>query len=107
MKKSTTKKDLRKALNDDIEEYLRRGGEVHSFARGESGLVDGRYNEQAMAFDKRQERTPVPEVLKAIDDRKEARKKSPRRAPQKRSSGPKKKVIYDDFGEPLRVIWED
>lgn len=104
--KKTTKQDIRKALNADIEDYLRRGGEVHSFARGESGLVDGRYNEHAMAFDKRQERTPVPEVLKAIDDRRESRKKTHRK-PAIKAKGPKKKVIYDDFGEPLRVIWEE
>ena len=106
MKKSTSKSELRKSLNDDIEEYLRKGGEVHSFERGESGLVDGRYNEQAIAFEKRQERTPVPEVLKAIDERKDSRKKSSRKTATK-PQGPKKKVIYDDFGEPLRVIWED
>lgn len=106
MKKKTTKKDLRKSLTDDIEEFLRQGGEVNTFERGESGLVNGRYSEQSMSFEKRQERTPVSDVLKAIDERKESKKKSPTKPVQKKKS-PRKKVIYDDFGEPLRVIWEE
>jgi len=105
MKKKSTKQDIRNSLNQDVEEYLRNGGEVHSFERGESGLTDGRYNEQAMAFEKKQERTPVSDVLRAIDERKEARKKPQKKAPVKKS--PRQKIIYDDFGEPLRVIWED
>jgi len=58
-----------------------------------------------MAFEKKQERTPVSDVLRAIDERKEARKKPQKKAPVKKS--PRQKIIYDDFGEPLRVIWED
>lgn len=107
MKKRVSKKELRDSLNQDIEQYLEKGGEVHEFERGESGLVNGRYNEQAMSFEKRQERTPVPDVLRAIDERREARRKPQRKPETKRQSGPKKKVIYDDFGEPLRVVWED
>ncbi|GAA6145944.1 hypothetical protein NBRC116585_20620 [Thalassolituus maritimus] len=107
MKKRVSKKELRDSLNQDIEQYLEKGGEVHEFDRGESGLVNGRYNEQAMSFEKRQERTPVPDVLRAIDERREARRKPQRKSETKRQSGPKKKVIYDDFGEPLRVVWED
>jgi len=60
-----------------------------------------------MSFEKRQERTPVPDVLRAIDERRDARRKPQKKTTAKRSSGPKKKVIYDDFGEPLRVVWED
>jgi len=107
MKKKTTKQEIRNTLNEDIEQYLREGGEVHEFERGESGLVNGRYNEQAMSFEKRQERTPVTDVLRTIDERREARRKPQRKSETKRSSGPRKKVIYDDFGEPLRVVWEE
>ena len=104
--KKTSKRDLRDSLNRDIEEYLNKGGEVHQFARGESGLQEGRYHDQSMTFEKRQERTPVDDVVKAIDERREARLRpvSTRKTAIRR---PKKKVIYDDFGEPLRVIWEE
>ena len=107
MKKRVSKKELRDSLNQDIEQYLEKGGEVHEYQRGESGLDNGRYHETSMTFEQRQERTPVPEVLKAIDERREARKKTPPKKSIRRAQGPKKKVIYDDFGEPLRVIWED
>ena len=75
MKKRTSKKDIRDSLNRDIEKYLVRGGEIHSFARGESGIVNGQYHEQKIAFEKKQERTPLDDVVKAIDQRKEAKKK--------------------------------
>jgi hypothetical protein len=107
MKKKTTKQDIRNSLTDDVEEFLRNGGEVNSFNRGESGLVNGRYSEQSMSFEKRQERTPVSDVLKAIDERKESKKKSPSKPASARKKSPRKKVIYDDFGEPLRVVWEE
>lgn len=107
MRKRVSKKELRDSLNQDIEHYLQKGGEVHEFERGESGLVDGSYNEHALSFEKRQERTPVTDVLRTIDERREARRKPQRKSEIVRPSGPKKKVIYDDFGEPLRVIWED
>ncbi len=104
--KKPSKRDLRDALNRDIEKYLNKGGEVHEYARGESGLQNGRYHEQSMTFEKKQERTPVDDVVKAIDERREARKR-PAPSPKKTPRRPKKKVIYDDFGEPVRVIWEE
>lgn len=107
MKKKTTKKDIRKSLTDDIEDFLKNGGAVNTFDRGETGLVNGRYSEQSMSFEKRQERTPVSDVLKAIDQRKESKKKSPSKPATPRKKSPRKKVIYDDFGEPLRVVWEE
>ena len=75
MKKRASKQEIRDSLKQDIERYLSDGGEVHEFERGESGLIDGRYNEQAMSFEKRQERTPVSDVLRAIDERRDARRK--------------------------------
>lgn len=105
MRKRTSKKSIRESLNKDVEKYLRHGGEIHTFARGESGIQSTHYTDQQIAFEKRQERTPVDDVLKAIDERKEANKKSHKPSP-KTTSKPKKKIIYDDFGEPLRVIWE-
>ena len=100
MKKKTTKREVRNQLNEEIEQFLQQGGAVREVARGESGLVDGRYHERSMSFDKRQERTPVD------DQRKEAKRSRPaRKAPPRKV--PKQKVIYDDFGEPLRVVWQD
>ncbi|MDF1763201.1 MAG: hypothetical protein P1U57_07320, partial [Oleibacter sp.] len=74
--KKESKKDIRSSLNNDIEEYLKNGGEVKNFERGETGLANGRFSEQTLSFEKRQERTPVSDVLNTIDQRRESRKKS-------------------------------
>ncbi len=55
----------------------------------------------------RASRTLVPEVVAAIEARRKERLK---RAPARKRSRlpqPRRKVIYDDFGEPLRRVWID
>lgn len=103
MKKRPTKRELRRQLNDEIESYLNNGGVVHEFNRGESGLTDGRYSSQNPVFDQpKQERTDLKDVMQTLDARKSPAKKSPEKPPE-----PKMKVIYDDFGEPVRTVWSD
>jgi hypothetical protein len=105
----TSKRELRERLEQEVKDYLNQGGAVRSVARGESALVNGRYDEKPLAFEKpKEERTPVDELLKNIDHKRASMRKTTR-ASTKSSTvrKPKKKVIYDDFGEPLRVIWED
>ena len=108
--KRPSKQEIRQQLNDEVEQFLQQGGSVKEVARGATGLQDGRYEERGMGFEKpREERTPVNDVLKAIDQRRLEQRKPKRSASSsgKTRRGPRKKVIYDDFGEPLRVIWED
>ncbi|WP_221801163.1 hypothetical protein [Oceanobacter mangrovi] len=109
--KRPTKAEIRQQLNNEVSQYLQHGGEVKQVARGASGLQDGRYDERSLAFEKpKEERTPVNEVLQAIDQRRQEQRKPKRTAPDPATSKrrrPRKKIIYDDFGEPLRVIWED
>ena len=52
------------------------------------------------------QRTLVPDVVAAIEARRQAKLKRRTPAP-KRSRLPqrRRKVIYDDFGEPLRKVW--
>lgn len=103
MKHVPTKADVRDEIEQQIEEFLNRGGQVKTVRPGTSGLADGEPH-PSMAFDRpKQERTPVPEVVAAIDARR-ASKTKPKHKP-KAQKAPRKKVIYDDFGEPLRVIW--
>ncbi len=47
-------------------------------------------------------RTDLSQVAAAID----ARKKRGKRRSAKRT-GPRRRLVYDDFGEPLRWVWED
>ena len=103
MQKRPTKRDVRSQLEQEIADFLQQGGAVQEMPHGASGLVDGRYG-QALTFEGgKEQRTPVNEALKSIDQRKEQNRHKPTPAPKK----PRKKVIYDDFGEPVRVIWEE
>lgn len=104
MQKRPTKAELRQQLDDEVQNFIKHGGQVQELPRGATGLVDGRY--QALGFDRRPEsRTDVTDVLKTIDQRREQQRKpkTPMRATNKK---PKKKVIYDDFGDPIRIVWE-
>lgn len=106
--KRPTKQELRHQLQQEMRAFLNQGGEVKEVARGATGLVDGRYDERTLAFEKpREERTPVNEALRAIDQRREEQRKPLRQSSNPRLKRPKKKIIYDDFGEPLRIVWED
>jgi hypothetical protein len=42
--------------------------------------------------------------VSALDNRKKPKKPE---AAKKASKRPKKKIIYDDFGEPLREVWSE
>lgn len=108
MQKRPTKRELRQQLDQEVQNFLSRGGEVKEVARGTSGLVNGRYVDHTLSFDKpKEERTPLDDVLKTIDQRRDARKHPAKPAEKTSRRRPKKKVIYDDFGEPLRIVWED
>lgn len=107
LKKRPTKRELRERLNHQVERFLQSGGEVKSYERGESGIAsDGAASsayERSIGFEKPKEtRTPITDVLNTIDQRRQEKK-----APSPKRRRPKKKVIYDDFGEPIRIIWED
>lgn len=112
MTKRPSKKELREQLNRDTSEFLQHGGCVNEVQRGVSGLINGRYDESSIAFEQKQDRTPVSEVLNTIDERREQMKEAKRSqrsgasSPSHSTKRPKKKIIYDDFGEPLRVVWE-
>lgn len=106
MKKIITKRDIRTEIEKQIDDYLNQGGEVEAVPQGVSGResADGPIRAAQGAFQEpKQERTYVPEVVAALDARKQAKKKP---APAKKSgSRPRKRIIYDDFGEPLRWEW--
>lgn len=104
MKKIASKQDIRQQIDQQIEDYLSRGGEVEKVARGFSGRINPTEALKPNCFgEPKTERTFVPDVVAALEARKQSpSKKAPRKSPQSR---PKKKIIYDDFGEPLRWQW--
>lgn len=105
LKPPVNKADLRRELDRQIEAYLRHGGKVQEIPRGISGRdpADGMPPESPVISDKpREERTYLTEVIAGIEARRKVappEKKKPRR--------PRKKYIYDDFGEPIRWVWEE
>lgn len=102
MKKIPTKADLRAELQRQIDRYTQKGGEIQKIPSGVSGRENPLEGIKTPLFnDTKTDRTPVPEVVAALDARKS--KKSSQTPPEKTAL--KEKIIYDDFGEPLRKIW--
>ena len=103
MKPVKTKAQIRSEIDQQVEDFLQNGGGVKEVEHGISG-VEGNINPFAhkVQFDgTKQPRTPVDDVVKALDERKQNKTAKP---VKKR---PKKKVIYDDFGDPVRWVWDE
>jgi hypothetical protein len=110
LKKPVSKADVRAELQQEMKRFLERGGEVENIAQGISGKDASDpplFLNRRLFVEPPAPRTPIPEVIAAIEAR--------RRLPPKRSTvrkrsrlpQPRRKIIYDDFGEPLRRVWAD
>lgn len=101
MKPTKTRRQLHDEMEQQVQEYLRQGGAVNEVPRGLSGRP---YAQSPLVtiFDgnSQEDRTPIPDVVAAIEARKKPHAHAPMRKPR-----PKKKVILDDFGQPLRWEW--
>ena len=103
MNRRQSKAQKRAELLAEVERFLQSGGSVESVAQGVSGrddpekaLIPALFTEKAMS------RTDVSKALQCVDMRKKKAK-----APTKIHRRPKKKPVYDDFGELLRWVWEE
>ena len=109
LKKPVSKADIRNQLQAETERFLARGGEVEEVPQGTSGKNPGDpplYVNRRLFIEPKAPRTLVPEVVAAIEKRR--RDKTRRKTtPKGRLARPRRKVIYDDFGEPLRRVWVD
>ncbi|GAB1256134.1 hypothetical protein NBRC116494_06360 [Aurantivibrio plasticivorans] len=103
IKPSKSKAKERQELTEQIDAFLKRGGHVTPVERGISGKEIGAYQIPPVTFSEPKEnRTPLVNEVKAIDAR---RKPTP--TPKKVRKQPRRVLIRDDFGEPLRWSWED
>lgn len=104
MKPLKTKAQLRAEIEQQISSYIQHGGAVHDIPSGVSGQLDNenRFG-QLVRSEPRQERTPLVDVIKEI----EARKSRSKKPAPKAARGPRRKLITDDFGEPVRWVWEE
>lgn len=100
MKPTKTRREMHNELQEQIQAYLSQGGQVNEIPRGISGRPYATNPLHALFEGHHEDRTPVPDVVAAI----EARKK-PQLAGRLSPSRPQKKIIYDDFGQPLRWEW--
>ena len=106
MKKPPSKTDLRERLARQTAAFLSEGGTVKELRRGESAYDKSDVPPSAPLFEPRPcaTRTPLNDVIAALDARR-AEKRSRTKVIRRRTPKRRKQVVYDDFGEPLRVTW--
>lgn len=107
MSHSVYKDQLREKLRRQTEDYIARGGHIDRVGPGVSGRGDALRPPPATHFSSgpRPSRTPVPEVIAAVELRRQA--KTLKRKAGGRTNKPRRTLVYDDFGEPLRWEWKD
>jgi hypothetical protein len=101
MKPTKTRRELHAELQAQIDAFIQEGGNVAEVPRG----ISGRPYAQAPLLSlfegqSPEDRTPIPEVVAAIEARRKPHVQHKNFKPR-----PKKKVILDDFGQPLRWEW--
>lgn len=104
--KQLTKSQLRQEHARKIDEFLAHGGKIQQVRPGATGLIDGKYNTRHIVIGTGvpKTRTPIPEVTAAIDAR---RRKKPATQVKIQPTKRHRKVVFDDFGEPIRTVWID
>lgn len=110
MKAPPSKAELRAHLEREMEQFLRGGGEIQRVPTGLSGRDPQEpppRGASALFAQPRAERTPIPEVIAALEARRRPESRPRHRERSQRARGPRRKMLYDDFGEPLRLVWED
>ncbi|WP_035230634.1 hypothetical protein [Alcanivorax nanhaiticus] len=104
MKVLNSKEQQRHRLERDMERFLEKGGSIQEIPSGVSGTdpVSGK-GHQTVLFNgpRTAQRTDLSQVAATID----ARRHKPKR--QRLTPRPRRKLLYDDFGEPLRWVWQD
>lgn len=105
VKRPIDKKDIRRDLESQVDAFLREGGQIKPIERGETGLDRNKPwsnpFQSGQSHEPPKERTPVPEVVAAIESRKHKENR------KVKNKGPRKVWIYDDFGEPVRWVWKE
>ncbi len=106
MKATKTKAQIRNEINEQVQQFLAQGGAVNEFQAGESGRSLNAPLPKPPHIERNPtSRTPVLTEIQAI----EARRHKPKRLDKHPSgkSRTQRKLLTDDFGEPLRWLTED
>lgn len=99
-----SKREIRDELNQQIQDFLERGGAVNECERGLSGREINQPLPVPPIEKNLETRTPVNEVVAAVEARKQPASKKPKTT---KNTSPKKILVTDDFGEPVRWVWSD
>jgi len=107
-KHKANKADLRNDLDRDIESFLARGGRIINVETGETALESSAAPLRTPIFNEpRTSRTPLDEVVATLDERRKMQLKRTPKPKRGRKPLPRKRVIYDDFGEAVRTVWSE
>jgi hypothetical protein len=100
---------LRQELEQATQRYLSQGGEVSRVPAGASAWEVGTRPppSRPLFAEPGAPRTPVGDVIARLEARREAMKARRKRTAKPRRQRARKRVIYDDFGEPVRRVWEE
>ena len=104
-----SKSEIRRNLQKQTSNFIANGGEVKVIPRGSSANDVGEepaWLKNRVSVDPATKRTPIPEVIKAMEERRLSMKKN-RLEKKSYKTKSRQKIIYDDFGEPLRKVWID
>jgi hypothetical protein len=108
LKKPPSKQDIRQRLERQTRSFLDDGGEIESVPLGASAVDEAVSAIKTPIFSgKPQTRTPVNDVIETLRRRREAKLRRKPAATRKRKTTRRKQILYDDFGEPLRVVYHD
>lgn len=108
MKKPITKDQIRRRLEHQTKAFVDAGGEISAIEPGLSGIDEAVTPIRTPVFSKPSEsRTPLSDVVKTLEERRRQKLKRTPKKVRARATARKKQIVYDDFGEPLRVIWRD
>ena len=106
MKKTPSKQEIRRRLESQTRSYLDRGGEIRAVPQGVSALDAVVSPSKTPIFtSKPKQRTPVNDVIETLRRRRESQLKRTPKTIRRRKPQPRKQIIYDDFGEPLRIVF--
>ena len=107
IKKTPSKADLRNELDKQMDEFLNKGKNVAEIPRGVSSRdgADKPLRADTWQMDSSKGNwTYLPDVVDSLEKRRQSKTLKP---DTKKIKRPKKVLIYDDFGEPLRWVWVD
>ena len=99
---------MRRHLERQTRSYLKDGGEIRAVPQGVSAVDEAVSAIHTPIFTgKPQQRTPVNDVIDTLNRRREAQLKRAPKTVRRPKTKPKREIVYDDFGEPLRVVYRD